>query len=34
MQSRMDRYNTVDSADSNVKSRTQKNQTLYENIIS
>ena len=32
MQSRMDRYNTVDSADSNVKSRTQKNQTLYEKI--
>ena len=32
MQSRMDRYNTVDSNDTNVRSRTQRNQSLYEKI--
>lgn len=32
MQSRMDRYNTVDSTDTNIKSRTQRNQSLYEKI--
>ena len=32
MQSRMDKYNNLDSQDTNVRSRTQKNQGLYEKI--
>ena len=32
MQSRMDRYNNVDSTNTQAKSRTQRNQSLYEKI--
>ena len=32
MQSRMDRYNTINSDGNNLSSRTQKNQSLYEKI--
>lgn len=34
MQSRMDRYNNIDSDNTNIKSRTKKNQDLYEKIKS